>query len=919
MAKVKINNLPPGVTIEDGKIKQSMQSGGQTTGDQFDYGLVTNVKAPDKENTSRDIDVRHSLAAVPRDQANIEAEGGETVLTDLDNDGLFGLYDIKGPRHSNGGVPMNLPEQSFIFSDTTAMKLTPKELKEFDIQSRKKMTPAQVSKKFDLNKYYGSIKDQYADDIQVKSAELMMDKNKKSLSKLAFVQESKKNFEDGVPVASYPYLVSQNIDPIQFTQQVEQISMERAQQKAIEALPPDQQQQLMMLQQFLQQSDGELPEAQYGVESRGIPSDDTILTNRVAYFGQPVAQQPEIPVTNGKPEDTILTNRLAYFGPSANPLTNSTEPFWQYSMSNPPESNSADPGDTITTNRAAYFGPPINPLTGSTESLSSNILNNMPVSPVTPETSGDIPIITENQLQAAGMPSAPIVNNQVVEPEQTVPSTTPPKQGRVASQDPNANQQMFTVMDPGVADKYKQYNLTIGTRGVGETEFARVQPTSQMPGRFGDASKNEVGWFTSWSSLYPQAEALIESLESYTPGKGEKYNNPEVRAFQDWYQNQYLPEEVNRINEQIIAAGRAPLTSQQKADLLYDLRQDTGFTGTTGKLIDGKFGTKTSSLRPLDFTVDPLEVKDKTPEEIQEEAKLQIDPVETPKPKDPTAAKFWLQDLIQLNAIANRDRSMFFPFQPAVTPVDIGYILEDPTRGIAAVNEQLGLTTQAIGAFGGPQSMMGRTAQAQAKAAADIANTLARTNQRNVSTVNRGLAQQAQMDYRTGLERRERTVKAYDDTQKVLQNYETEKNYDREQYAMALSNALTNRANTYNLNTTQDYYQIDPTTGGMIGQFSSKAFEPAPVVDPMANIMQYADLSREWEARTGQQLPAEILKVLMGQQSTPQETNIQRAYRNTPMAYGQAYQPGSYPMSTAKAGKEVKKTILPFSIGKIGG
>jgi hypothetical protein len=820
MAKVKINNLPPGVTIEDGKIKQSMQGGGQTTGDQFDYGLVTNVKAPDKENTSRDIDVRHSLAAVPRDQANIEAEGGETVLTDLDNDGLFGLYDIKGPRHSNGGVPMNLPEQSFIFSDTTAMKLTPKELKEFDIQSRKKMTPAQVSKKFDLNKYYGSIKDQYADDIQVKSAELMMDKNKKSLSKLAFVQESKKNFEDGVPVASYPYLVSQNIDPIQFTQQVEQISMERAQQKAIEALPPDQQQQLMMLQQFLQQSDGELPEAQLGKETAGIP---------------------------------VLPPNNQQTTPGVVPLT-----------------------QTLDFDQAV---------------------------PAAFEFGENIPIITEDQLQAAD-----------------TPSTTPPKQDEAVSQKPKRKQQRFSVLDPEFIEDLRKQGIIIGTKGVGATEYAAVQSTTEMPGEFGKAAKNKAGWLESWRPFYPQVDAVIESLDSYTPAEGEEYKNPEVLHFQNWVQNQYIPKEVDRINEQIIAVGRAPLTEQQKADLVHDLRQRYGFAGTTGKELDGMFGTFTSSLRPLDYIIEALKVKDKTPEEIQEEAKLQIDPVETPKPKDPTAPKFWLQDLIQLNAIANRDRSMFFPFQPAVAPVDIGYILEDSTRGIAAVNEQLGLTTQAIGAFGGPQSMMGRTAQAQAKAAADIANTLARTNQRNVSTVNRGLAQQAQMDYRTGLERRERTVKAYDDTQKVLQNYETEKNYDREQYAMALSNALTNRANTYNLNTIQDYYQIDPTTGGMIGQFSSKAFEPAPVADPMANWMQYANLSRDWEATTGQKIPAEILKVLMGQQqSTPQETNIQRAYRNTPMAYGQAYQPGSYPMSTAKAGKEVKKTILPFSIGKIGG
>jgi len=112
MAKVRINSLPPGFTIKDGKVV-SMQKGGTTTGDQFDFGLVTNVKSPDKENTTKDVSIKYSLNAVPRDQANIEAEGGETVLTDLDNDGLFGLYDIKGPRHSSWWCSFKLTRTVF--------------------------------------------------------------------------------------------------------------------------------------------------------------------------------------------------------------------------------------------------------------------------------------------------------------------------------------------------------------------------------------------------------------------------------------------------------------------------------------------------------------------------------------------------------------------------------------------------------------------------------------------------------------------------------------------------------------------------------------------------------------------------------------------------------------------------------------
>ena len=233
MAKVKINKLPKGFELVDGKVKKKTikRDGGLVTGDQANYGLVTTPEefyGDTNFNDDKDVSVRYSLSSVPREDANIEAEGGETVLTDLNNNGQFGLYDITGPRHSQGGVPMYLPEQSFIFSDTNAMKMDRSELAEFGIESRKKKTPAEVSKKFKLNEYLAQINDQYADEISTRSADMMLSKNMRSLSKLAFGQELKKGFEDGVPLAAYPYLQEQGIDPIDFTAQIEEQSRQPA-------------------------------------------------------------------------------------------------------------------------------------------------------------------------------------------------------------------------------------------------------------------------------------------------------------------------------------------------------------------------------------------------------------------------------------------------------------------------------------------------------------------------------------------------------------------------------------------------------------------------------------------------------------------------------------------------------------------
>jgi len=261
MAKIKINKLPKGFKLEKGKIVEDrvMKDGGMlNTGDQADYGLVTTPQeyySNTNFNNTDDKSVRYSLSSVPRDRANIEAEGGETVLTDLTNDGQFGLYNITGPRHTSGGVPMFLPEQSFIYSDTSKMKFTKDELAEFGINTKKKMTPAKLSKKYQLNDYYGHLESPYADKIQAVTSELMLKKNMMNLSKVAFVQESKKKFEDGVPLAAHPYLVQQGIDPIEFTSKMEAITREEAEMKMMASLPPEQQQQMMMLQQMMAQID----------------------------------------------------------------------------------------------------------------------------------------------------------------------------------------------------------------------------------------------------------------------------------------------------------------------------------------------------------------------------------------------------------------------------------------------------------------------------------------------------------------------------------------------------------------------------------------------------------------------------------------------------------------------------------------
>jgi hypothetical protein len=249
--KVKINSLPDGYSIVNGKV---YRDGGSTTGNQDSYGLVQFPLLDDTSTVASPFDsVNYSLSPVPRDEANLEAEKGETVLTDMNNDGDFELYEISGKRHHKGGTPLNLPPQSFIYSDTPKMKLNKYELAEMNLTFPTKVTPAKVSKMYQLNNFISLLDNEHSDKITKDTANYMLDKNKRSLSQLAFLQEAKKEFEDGVPLAAYPYLTEKGIDPIDFSQKVEDITRKEAEQKMLMQLPIEERMQLLIAKEQMQE------------------------------------------------------------------------------------------------------------------------------------------------------------------------------------------------------------------------------------------------------------------------------------------------------------------------------------------------------------------------------------------------------------------------------------------------------------------------------------------------------------------------------------------------------------------------------------------------------------------------------------------------------------------------------------------
>ena len=201
MIKVRIKKLPKartGYQVQGALANDSATMGGA------DYNKYSN--APKLKESKY-------ITSVPRDEANLEAEGGETVYGDINGDGFPEHKIIKGPRHSAGGVPLNLPEDTFIFSDTRGMLIKDPELLNMFGKggTNKSYTPAELAKQYDVQKYRVILEDPDSDEIERKTAELMIKKYVIKLGCLALAQESKKGFPQGIPAVAKPCMEARGL------------------------------------------------------------------------------------------------------------------------------------------------------------------------------------------------------------------------------------------------------------------------------------------------------------------------------------------------------------------------------------------------------------------------------------------------------------------------------------------------------------------------------------------------------------------------------------------------------------------------------------------------------------------------------------------------------------------------------------
>lgn len=185
--KVRIKSMPS---------TNVMAYGGQNSRGGLDLGgRVYDGTEQDPYKTS------NTLNSVPRSEANIEAEKGETAYGDFNQDGKLEHMNIGGKRHTHGGTPLNVPDGTFIYSDTAKMKIGGPVLESFGktAKNKKKYTPAELAKQYNINKYQAIIDNPKSDELAKRTARIMITNYERKLAELALVQEGMKGFPSGIP------------------------------------------------------------------------------------------------------------------------------------------------------------------------------------------------------------------------------------------------------------------------------------------------------------------------------------------------------------------------------------------------------------------------------------------------------------------------------------------------------------------------------------------------------------------------------------------------------------------------------------------------------------------------------------------------------------------------------------------------
>jgi hypothetical protein len=175
---------------------------------------IFNIRLHPSKLSEKRTSVRNYAQEVPEWAGTIEAENKETIVGNMNNDGMPMFQKIGGKSHAQGGTILNAPENAYVYSKFNKMKIkNPYILQSFGLDPFTAKTPAQISNKYDFSDSVRGLFDPMSDKLQQKTYEMNIRNSINKLGKLALVQEGIKGFPQGIPKISEPYLINTGMSP----------------------------------------------------------------------------------------------------------------------------------------------------------------------------------------------------------------------------------------------------------------------------------------------------------------------------------------------------------------------------------------------------------------------------------------------------------------------------------------------------------------------------------------------------------------------------------------------------------------------------------------------------------------------------------------------------------------------------------
>jgi hypothetical protein len=822
------------------------------------------------------MEVRTSLGPVDRDLANVETEGGETVFLP-DKEGLPAHYKIHGPRHHQGGVPMVIPPDSFVFSDTASMRIKDADLiAEFGMpKSKRGYTPAEISKRYDINKYRKILQDPDSDKLQVQTAEAVIANYQVKLGKLALIQESMKGFPGGIPLVAMPFLAKYNIDPNMLLptepgqpgqgMEMQEMPMARyggmplrsfqpggqmteEQQRQLSFLPTERQRkretrrtQREMRREYMNnfyaqvltglvQTEKE-PEVKpdyssgvfYKTDEKGNPYYVDGYGVRITQFDDAYYGKNNTP-TKSDGERIIERNGKRY--------RVKTKTVTSVDRSKIKDKAKATKAGDIYEEGGKYY----------------KVLPYDPTKPVNMTKSGS-QYYTGN-FDTDKQKAAEILN-RLAKDGHAIYHTDPYMVGNV-QRNPgweikSSAKKAMNIDEKEFLTDFFSYGKDSNQIGAGTPEFNVSLQESGGTGFYGYTdpdfyeyrfwkANNMEGTAADWDKL-PANEKLANRKTMFT-ALGYDLEDQYIKSNIDKPEKLYTPEFIggkkkaklnpNRVFKDKetgeVIATEAGLTSAIEHYFLPDEYRP-------GQGDDAKLGLEHADA----FTYE------RPTEEIKEE----VEETEILDQEDPnyisgdTYTPWWLQDVVRTMGAVS-DLASIRKYMPAKYQYN-PYVPEptyyDPSREIAAIQETAGIAGDVMRGSGASTSMTSaRLAGIQGTAAEQIANVMGRYNTQNVGVANEFAYKKADIMNQAQLQNLQAAQTYVDQVNLTNQNYDNARRAAKGNLRQSYIDAVTNRAQAQVLNQLYPNYQIDPATGGMMyfnkgRKFTGRESAPSSVAD----------------------------------------------------------------------------------------